>query len=274
MSKSHSHFDFIEAASRGYLFAWDKRSALLHLAFLPITIKFISLMLLILFELQDNYLRQGLILLPSYFAEGWLVAQTVRLTFVSNDSVLAAPHLRERFKNNSFEMNQRILMATVILYTLVMMISTMALGTMASAVPTEAVDAEVPEADGNMMLFAFMLVTLMIWGFRFLWLYIPVALGYGLKAFILKMKPFMLSIYMIATWLICIIPIGLVTVMLSQMAVAAFGVSDGVPTNGYFVSMYFIRAFVEALVAIITTVAMGYAIVRIMEGDAPEKTGP
>ena len=72
-----AHFDFIESAMYGYRTTWNNRHMLLRLAALPFLVKLGCYAALLLLDMDDQYLRHGLILLPSFFAEGFLLAYVI-----------------------------------------------------------------------------------------------------------------------------------------------------------------------------------------------------
>ena len=75
-------FDVIEAGGKGYSFAWAERRYLLRLALVPLLIKLVCHTVVLTFEWQTDFMRQALVMLPSYFADGWLMAHLVRLVFL------------------------------------------------------------------------------------------------------------------------------------------------------------------------------------------------
>src|SRR5688572_28239476 len=71
-------FNIIEPATKAYKFVWKERQMLLHFGFWPIMLKVASVSIIGMLGYERNILRQGLILMPSHFLEGWLVAIAIR----------------------------------------------------------------------------------------------------------------------------------------------------------------------------------------------------
>lgn len=264
--QSKTHFDFIDAASKAYAFAWHRKKTLIYLAIVPVVIKFATMLIIMFFEVQDQYLRQGLLLLPSYFAEGWLAAQTMRLLLITDSNILSSPWPKQRFVKNSPEENRNNLLSAIILYTLVMLLSSMFVGLSLQSGVIASPDASPSEPNGFLSLLALFSIAFVIWAFRFIWLYVAVGLGYRIKDFVRSLMPFYISIYMIGTWLICIVPIGLVMMMASEAIMGGSNPADAAPGAGYFVALYLLRSVFEALLAIVTTTAMAVAITAMIEG--------
>ena len=267
---SKVHYDFIDVAAKAYTFAWDCRKALFYIALWPIGIKFFSLLLILFFDVQDQYLRQGLVLMPSYFAEGWLAAQSIRLMLISDHNMLGSSVPRDRFAVNGFEQNRRNLLATILLYALMMLIYSVFVGSVMTAAQSIDPEAVQPEPNALLSLSSIFVVFFIIWAFRFFWTYVGLGLGYSIKAFVRKLKPFYISFYMLGTWLICIVPVGLVMMLASDLVLSGSGAPDVTPGATYFVVLYGLRSIFEALLAILTTAAMACAITSMMEGTSAE----
>ncbi len=265
---SKVHYDFIDVAARAYTFAWDRRKPLFYLALLPIGIKFLSLLIILFFDLQDHYLRQGLILMPSYFAEGWLAAQTIRLMLMTDDRMLGASGPQARFAKSSFEQNRRNLLATVLLYALMMLIYSVFTGSLVTAGLSIDPEAVQPEPNALLSLMSIFMIFFILWAFRFFWLYVAIGLGYRVKEFVKKLKPFYISFYMLGTWLICLVPIFLAMMLASDLLLSVSGEAEVKHGAGHFAAVYFLRALFEAILAILTTTAMAYAITAMIEGTS------
>ena len=72
-------FDFIESAAIGYRYVWRERYALLPLVSLPIAVKMGSYAAIYLMNIEQNVLRQGLVLMPAYLLEGFIAILVIRM---------------------------------------------------------------------------------------------------------------------------------------------------------------------------------------------------
>jgi hypothetical protein len=249
-------FDFVDSAAQGYQFVWDKRQMLVRLSFLPLMVKLGSFAAVILLGLEGNFLRQGLFLIPSYFAEGWLVCMVVRHALLPGREAEGPAYVKA-------------IIAPMIVYVLIQLIMSL-LSALALTGQAQA-PAEAPPPTGEAFVAALLMLVFTVWAFRLIWLYIPVVLGYSVKDFLARVKGFQTSFYMIGTWLLCFVPFGLFLVIMSQLVLAVFPAQGEVLSLPYMVVMAAIQAAVEMLVALVSSLAMAYGIRSIYEGEQRRK---
>ncbi|MCB1562386.1 MAG: hypothetical protein KDJ75_02320 [Alphaproteobacteria bacterium] len=249
-------FDFVDSAAQSYQFVWEKRQMLARLAFLPLMVKLGCFAAVILLGLEENFLRQGLFLLPSYFAEGWLVCMVVRHALLPGRDAEGPAYVRT-------------IIAAMIVYVLIQLIMSL-LSALALTGQAQA-PAEAPPPTGESFVAALLLLAFTLWAFRLIWLYIPVVLGYSVKDFLFKARGYRTSFYMIGTWLLCFVPFGLFLVIVSQLVLAALPAQGETLSLPYMVVMAAIQGAVEMLVALVSSVAMAYGIRSIYEGAQKRK---
>ena len=122
MAKRPKRTDIIDIAARGYMSVWEHRKALAQMALFPMGVKCLTVAIVVIFGLQDNLLRQGLVYIPSFFVEGWFIAAALRLvfyheawpTFLTGDAKDDAARIQKR---------RSAIQACGILYTLLRLIS-------------------------------------------------------------------------------------------------------------------------------------------------------
>lgn len=257
-------FDFIDAAAAGYRFVIIEHQTLYHLALIPFLVKLVSFVLVVMLGLETAYLTQGLILLPSYFVEGWLIAQVLRLAVLgerwpgslSGDQEKDAELYQER---------QICLKSSMIVYVLIKLIASVISGlSLESEAYIEQVKATSGEPNAISYITAIAVVMLFIWAFRLLWLYIPMALGQRIGDFLRSIKPYSSSVYMMGTWVLCAIPVAFLLLTLSQGLGAMFGLEEGALTPpAYQYIVVLMQAFFELFTAIVSSVAIAYTIATI-----------
>ena len=71
-------FDFINATSQSFSFCARQCPFLLRIALIPLVIKALSLLIIYAFGLHENFLRTGLLLIPSHFITAWYVCFCIR----------------------------------------------------------------------------------------------------------------------------------------------------------------------------------------------------
>lgn len=249
-------FDFVDSAARSYQFVWDKRQMLVRLAFLPLMVKLGCFAAVILLGLEENFLRQGLFLLPSYFAEGWLACMVVHHALLPGQNMEGTAYVRT-------------VIAAMVVYVLIQLIMSL-LSALALTAQAQT-PAESPPPTGESFVAAMLVLVFTVWAFRLIWLYIPIVLGYSVKDFLLKAKGFQTSFYMIGTWLLCFVPFGLFLVVVSQLVLAILPAQGDSLSLPYMTVMAALQAAVEMLVALVSSVAMAYGIRSIYEGAQKRK---
>ncbi len=255
-----ARFNFVDAAAKGYMFAWNERRALAQLAFAPLLVKIASFTVIIAAGLEENLLRQGLALLPAYFLEGWLVACAIRLALFG-----------ERWPRGTTA-RSRAIMAGTVSYLLIKLIASVFVGLlMTSGNGLISEPAPAPTLAGFMAMIAFL--ALALWAFRLFWLYAPLAMGYPALAFLKKIESYATSFYMLGLWLLVMAPMALVTLAIASGLQALFpGAAPDNPSGAF---MYFFaaaQAFIETLIAVIASVGMAHGFREIISGDNMKNT--
>ncbi len=260
-------FDFIEASSSGYKYIWAKRQVLGRLLVLPIALKILTLFVILAFSLETNFLRQGLLFLPSYFVEGWLIMQVIRMAFFKESwsGWASGGYLCAESSLNA--KRHRIILSGTIIYVLIKLTTAFISGMMAAgALEGQDATRSVPEMGPYIYLGALLMVVIIIWSFRLLWLYVPVALNYPILSFLKKAKGFSTSFYMLGVWILCFVPVALIILFMAEILGTAFpGDGENLSTI-YKYGLASIQALAEVVIALVSSVSMAYGIRSIIEG--------
>ena len=261
-------FDFVECASKSYEYTWSHKEMIMRMSLLALAIKFVTFAFIITFNLEHNYLRQGLILLPAYFAEGWVVAQIVFMALNNEqDSGYKVPE-------NNFKNAPRNMIASTIIYVLLKVAMSVAIGTPQAFISPEAAQkaqemAEAQPSEPSSLMFLALCVGLFaaFWAFRYLWLYVPVILGFSVKDFLFKIRYPYCSIYMIATWLFIMIPAGIVMVIVSGLVGTIFVTGDGEISSVGTIIITCIQAGFDYIIILMSSLAMAYGVASIFNKE-------
>jgi hypothetical protein len=254
-------FNFVDAAAKGYKFIWNERRMLLHYGFWPLILKISSFSVIAALGYEKNLLRQGLILLPAYFLEAWLVAIAVRFALFgerSPEPLNAAsgtntPQAREA---------RRAIMAGVLIYLMIKLFSSFT-GGIIMDITADAPKEPSPVTAG--MYFAMLVVTaIMVWAFRFFWIYVPAMMGMRISHFLRLIQGFNSSLYIIGLWMICVMPALLILLAGSKILMLLFPGTSGMGPVIYMQLFAALQAFVEMIVALASSVAFGYAIMDMI----------
>ena len=127
MAKSN-HFDFMAAANHGYQVSWENRGTLLRLAGLPLGVKLGCIAAIIFLGFEQDVLRHGLVMLPSYFAEGFLIAYVIRVLYAGDDLKNDVKQARHYYDD---------VVAAMIIYVLVKLVLAFFIGMTVSALPAD-----------------------------------------------------------------------------------------------------------------------------------------
>lgn len=255
------HFDFIDTLTAAYGFLWRNRRLVSVMAFVPLLIKVACLVVTFALGLEEAYLRQGLLALPAYFAEGVLTAKLVIMAGRSGDVLLPAP-----------PQDDRRVMAATLLYVLVKLGLAFVggVGIMLVGAPGDTGAAPVEGAPGLLFAVIFLL-GFTVWAARLACLYIPLAQGYSIKAFLFRVRGMRISFILIGTWLLCFVPLGLVFVMIAGILVDILGHSPEAPSQLCRFVLIVIQSGLDLLAGLVSNLAIGFGIHTIM--SVPEQKG-
>lgn len=255
-------FDFVECSARAYRYVWDSRVLILSMSLTALAFKTVSVMAVTALGLEANMLRQGLFLLPSHFLEGLVICK-IMIMAAGGGGRGAAPEIP----------STRMVHAGMIVYVLIKLLLSFVVG-MTLAGQAGMPDPRTTPAgpDYASLLLAGGILAGMIWVFRFLWLYVPVALGYGIEEFARRFRGFSSSFYMIGLWILCVTPPGLTLIFLSEgLAQVIPGARGEPPSVIYLQIMAIMSAFADYAISLVSSIGMAYA-VRSVFNDENRKT--
>jgi len=219
MTQEPAKFNIIDCAAASYRLVWDERGYLLRLAGIPILIKFICYIVSLYYNESGNVIRMSLFMLPSYFAEGWMLCHFIRLITqgqrrpyqMTGDEVADLKAART---------SGLPLIRGVLAFVLINLFMALFFMVMMSFVPPEMLKQGTPinpedipqsAALGMMVMLALVFVL-----FRFVWIYIPMAAGFHPKSYIDRTHKLSMTFKLIGVWAMCFIP----TIYLMQMIIS------------------------------------------------------
>lgn len=256
-------FDIIDASGFGYRLAWRERHYLVRLAAVPLLVKFVCHISVVLLEWDSQFMRQALVMLPSYFADGWMLAHLVRLIFLgqrwpfrpSGDPGADMSALQDRARG---------IMAGILSYVVIKFIIAGIADVVyqGGAAARELGTPPEPSAIGAVA--GILILAGAVWMFRFLWFYIPAALNYPLPSYTRDIKGFDTSFYMLGVWLACCFPV------LAFFGIVLAGIlmpfdNGGLlsPPVGIEILGAMIRVFADTAIIIISTGGMAHGLYAI-----------
>lgn len=258
-------FDFIDTLTAAYGFLWRNRRIIAAMALVPLLIKIACLVVIFALGLEEAYLRQGLMALPAYFAEGALMARLIVMAGKDGTSLLPFPGK-----------NDRRIMAATLYYVLIKLLLAFVGGigmTFAIAQQDGGEAAAAASAEGSPSLL-FALIFLMgmgLWAARLAWLYVPLAQGYAAEVFLQRVRGMKISFVMIGTWLACYMPLGLMLIMLAGFFENFLGHSAETPSALYRFIIILIQSALDLIAGLASSLAIGFGIHAVM--NAPQNKG-
>lgn len=214
-------FDIIESGGKSYKLFWEQRAYLVRLAAIPVLLKILSWNMVLALGWEADYVKQAMVMLPAYFAEGWMVSHFVRLIFFGQ----TWPFRPTGNVNKDMEqLHDRALgiMRGTLCYVVIQFLMSGLVAIIYEFMKgqPETIDPSTLNAEMTFTMFfgSCVLLGLIIWGFRFVWYYIPAAVNHPLKSFNFKIREFNTSFYILGVWLICFVPlVFLYNIFLSEV---------------------------------------------------------
>ncbi|PCJ99118.1 MAG: hypothetical protein COA45_06665 [Zetaproteobacteria bacterium] len=274
-------FDFIDASARGYSFVWQERGYLARVAVPVLFVKIACLLAVFVLGLQEQYARQGLVLLPAYIVEAVFVVGLIRYAlyreaiFIWGKMVLVPPSDKEYEPYQGRLSRKQCVQGGIVMYILLMVV---VLGItavvqdnanlMAANVPSETMSSSVSamqEEGRGLSSFInaaviFAMLAAFTWLFRLLWLYIPIVMGCSPRVFLHRISGMQSSVFMIATSLLCLLPLMVFFMMGAQMFAGAF--AEG--SAGDILFQVILQSVMALIITCVQVVAMTYGFVEIL----------
>jgi hypothetical protein len=264
-------FDIIEAASYGYQLAWQERRYLGRLATIPLFIKFCCLSVIAIagFNNHSHFLHQAILMLPSYFADGWMLSHYTRLIFLdqrwpfrpSGDPVADRQEAQDRASD--LMAGTLVFAVSYFLVAGIMYVLT----NISTRINLEA--GHDPTQVSFFMSFTVLaILAFCFWGFRFLWFFIPATLGYSLRQCLIRLRGSMTSLLIfICVLLFCYLPAWMLSNTIAavlSMPYASTG-PQSLPVSFNIFSIM-LTTLTDTIVFFIATGAMSYAMYQML-GD-------
>ncbi len=252
-------FDFVDCASRAYRYVWQERQQIVRISAIVVGIKALSFFAVFLMGLEGNVLRQGLLLLPASFVEGVVIAQIITMA-------ISGQSFETLYK--SHRLASPPILGSAILYVLLKLALAFVMGT---SMPSPQELASPPngaaaEPSLVMLLLSIILMGFVVWAFRLLWIYIPVALGYSVSAYTRRFRAFKDSFPLLGVWLFCFVPSGIVLLVLMSVVQGIFPLSAGVASYAHHIANSAVQAVIDYLMVLLSSLGIAFGIQDAMSG--------
>lgn len=261
-------FDVLAAVQYAFTSVWGERAYLLRLAAAPLLIKFLCFVTVLMLDIGDQQqLRIALILLPAFFAEGWMLAHWSRYIFLgqrwpfkpSGDDQADMAELDDRARG--------ILSATIMYVLIQMALAGLWAGLFFIPVDEDALQNP-PTALRVASIAAFVV---MLWGFRYMWVFIPMAVNIPMRRFLTSVQEPRVSLTMAGTWILCCLP-GF-TLMMMVTLPAIFADSEGAADRATQFIGSGAHVAIETVVTLLAVSGLGYGIKVMLSRKAGQGQG-
>lgn len=259
-------YDAADCAVKAYGFVWGERHYLFKLAVFPLFIKLVCLVTVISMGYQFDFIRQSLLMLPSYFADGWVMSHLVRLIYLDQRWPFRPSGNQERDLANLRDRAGGIMAGTVF-FALIEFIKTGFTGIMYIVAPPPGI-GPAPVADvatqapihPAMGLLALALVVFTIWSVRYLWLYIPAAAGFSGRDYLKRVGGLMGSIRLLGVWMMTAIPLLFGFVIVTGLLLSPFRDQAGNIDPFMDFIHNILRAAIDMIIMMVITTGIAFAI--------------
>ncbi len=260
--------EMIDSVGFGYRAVWRERAWLLKLMIIPILIKFASMVCIITFGFEGDFLMQGLIMIPSFFAEGWLLAQFLRLLLMEERWPIVMDRMPQGAELERLLLRARGILSSVLIFVLWNLFLALAVfgifklyehfGISMDQVLGRSDTPPSEEAVAKMMPIMIGIGIFIIAGFRVWWMYVPFAVLVGPRAYLKATRGFTPSIRMLAIFLMCWAPLNLLASILVGLVAGLFGGVDDGQIVQFF--MMLIQVVAMTLISLVATGAFAWAL--------------
>jgi len=256
-------FDFVESTSQAYRFVWNRRVDVVRFSAMVLVLKILFFVGFVAFDIQKEALRQGLLLLPIFFMEGWVIATLVIMA-------LHAHETRRETRSSILppaEDTARNIKASMIVYVLIKLMLSFVVGSAYHGQQTIP-DAPPPDPSLQTFILAMMLIVFLIWAFRFLWIYIPVVMGKSVRTYLIRFRAYSDSFPLLGVWVLCFVPMMLFMILLSEFYGTVMGVLGvGDSSIVFETGMAVIQAFIDFVLSLVSSLAVAYGVYSVFNNE-------
>ena len=201
-------------------------------------------------------MRHGLVMLPAYFAEGFLIAYVIRTIHADGNLSADVKQARHYFDD---------VIAAMIVFVLVQLALAFVVGSTMASIPQEAASIEQPAPSAQTFMMAMGAIAFMIWAFRFAWFHVPLAMGIPLKAFMERIGSFSSSIPMLGCWFMCFLPIAFVMMLVSRGVLLVVPQIEGGDNMLPTLLLFMLQGGFEMVINVVAGISMSYGFKSLME---------
>lgn len=258
-------FDIINTAKQAYRVSIDERAYLMKLAIVPLLVKYVFFAISAHYVEPTNILRLSLVMLPAYFVEGWLLSHWVRTLIIPTHRWPFQPSGDEKKDSKEIYARGRGIMSGAIAYTL---INLLIAGFFAYFMSLISPDMDPSEANPAVAISGIVMMVLVFFLFRYVWLYIPLAVNVNLTVVMNKLKRSGVTFNLVGVWLVCFAPPMMVMYLLGGVLMSIGGENPLPVMDGLTI---FVRIALDTVKNILVTAGMVFAFIQILDMKLAKK---
>ncbi len=258
--------NIVQSTLMGYKTVWEERHYVLKLALIPVLIKFVCTIAIYTLEIDILSLRHILIMLPSYFAQGWMIAQFLRTLLTGERWPIQISNTPTAEEIIFIVWRAQGILAGILGFVLIIMIQGGFVVFLSDIREALELNPNKTPSQGHSMLLmvSVALMVFMVWTFRLIWLYIPLVILAPVKNVLRDIRGFKTSLYMIGVWLMSTIPVMFILLLLSALFLeSGQGSLTSAPSFLGFLTI-FLHVIGEITSHILVATAMTYAFKNVL----------
>lgn len=263
--------DIVHSALMGFKTVYGERHYLLKLVAIPLFVKLISTIAVYISGIDVLSFYYIIAMLPSYFVEGWFIAQFLRTLLTGERWPMRLSNPPTDNEMRFMFVRARGILSCILCFTLIMMLHGGATVALTNLKEIMELNAETPPTSGSfpVLLAGIGLMIFSIWAFRTLWLYIPLVILAPLGAFMRDIKGMMTSVYMMAIWVMTVVPIMFVVMLFSTILLGENSLSSAPSIAAFLtIGVHVIGEILSHTIAV-TAIAYAYKGILIKYGAKP-----
>lgn len=258
--------DIVDSCTNAFSFVWINRAYVFKLMLIPFLLTFAAVSIIYVFDMEDMAIKQALIKIPAFFAEGWMITQILR-TVLLNQTWPVQYIKDKQFDSTLFQERSRAIRASVIIFVLIQMTIN---GLLASLLyyyatigqngNTETIEHTISTTETMAM---FILTGLIVWAFRLTFLHIPTAANCSVKFFMKMMGyKFWPSIRLMGIFLLCLVPVQFFLIMIHSLFQMIIDPLLGEQAAQYLFTL--LNVFAAMLISLIINIAVAISYKNII----------
>lgn len=250
--------DFIDYVGRGYQLIWNERFYFLKLSLIPFIVRALTHGIAHITAIDENPIRLAILMLPSFFVQGWLVAQVVRLIFFQERWPI---HLTGNAKHDAAIISgrTRCVLGGMILFALIQFIMAGIAGYAAALQSGIEAQGSPAQSSSPYMLFAGIIMILaVLWAFRLVWLYMPVMIDMRMKRFLSYFSGIKGGAELILLYVLAMVP----TLMVFGVVLGVFGGFFPSESSAFEGVQIFFQICAELIIALIAVAIISFALLH------------